>query len=51
MVAGRWGWAVHRFNIKGGKSMRDTVWKDWTDKIAANVTKNNSLLEYLKGRK
>lgn len=48
MVGGRYGWAVHRFPIKGGKTFMDTVWKEGMQKIAANVTKDNHILSYLK---
>lgn len=50
MVNGRYGWAIHRFPIKGGKTMRQTVWPDYTKRLAANVTKDNAMFRLLSQR-
>lgn len=38
LCAGRYGWAVHRFPIKGGKSLADTF---LMDKIITEVNKTS----------
>lgn len=48
LVKGRFGWAVHKYPIKNGLTFRETVWKDWLEQMAANICKNNSLLDQLK---
>lgn len=49
MVAGKFGWAIHRFEVKGGKTPNETFVREWNQRIAANVTKNNALFSMLKG--
>lgn len=48
MIAGRYGWAVHRFPIRGGRTMQETVFRDAFQKLALNVLRNNALLQSLK---
>ncbi|MFL9670456.1 hypothetical protein WIX39_026235 [Variovorax sp. AB1(2024)] len=47
MVAGRYGWACHRFPIKGGKSRGETIYRDALQRMADNVTRNNALINHL----
>jgi hypothetical protein len=48
MHAGRFGWVSHRFDIKNGKTGRETYFADWMADIASNITSNNALLKRLK---
>lgn len=34
-MGGRFGWAVHRFPIKGGKTMRETVLRESAERLHA----------------
>lgn len=43
LVGGQFGWAFHRFPIKGGISGADV--------LAKNIIKNNALLSRLMGKK
>jgi len=43
---GVFGWVIHRFPIKGGKTMSETVMRDF----ASNITRENSLLKKLTGK-
>ncbi len=40
---GVFGWVIHRFPIKGGKNMSETVMRDFGD----NVTRSNALFKKL----
>lgn len=45
MHAGKFGWVVHRFPIKGGIPPRISVVPEWRQKLASNITSNNVLLK------
>lgn len=45
MVGGRFGWAVHRFPIKGGKTMRETITKDWGAALSAAASRPSFLAD------
>jgi hypothetical protein len=39
LVGGKYGWAVHRFPIKNGKTYEETVWKEFHDTLRDNIMK------------
>lgn len=41
MVGGRFGWAMHRFPIKGGLTTGETLAKDWAKALHAECMKRS----------
>lgn len=47
MVGGRYGWAVHRFPIKGGRTVGETLMREWAQKLEAHCTSPSYLASFL----
>lgn len=51
MVGGHYGWAVHRFPIKGGRTMAETLMRDWAKKIETQAARPGYLAGLMRAPK
>lgn len=51
MCGGVYGWVVHRFPIKGGKSPADTVWRELWESQTKRIGFTRRILNYMEAEK